>query len=918
MRNSSILILGILLFFCGAAAPASVDVTLPDTTYFPGDTLLVPVRVSDLTGLEIYSYQFKLYYDPTVVQMLGMDSTATLTQGWGSAVMNLESPGTVNLGNYGTSALSGAGVLLFLKFVLNGQPDDSTQLDIQNFEFNDADPAAIVTDGSIKILNVPVMVSFAVNIPEVVEFFIDGVKQYFPFETRWGAGSVHTISTVSPQLMSANTRAVFERWSDGGAMSHTVSVTKETQFTLYMDMEYLLTVSSQFGVALGQGWYGAGENATFSVDSLAVQGNGTRQKFAGWNGAGTGSYTGVERTNTIVITAPITETAAWQTQYLLDIESAHGAPQGEGWYDAGATASISIDSLASSVTGTRYRFESWTGIGAGSYSGVDRLAQVVVSGPIKETANWQTQFYFALNSDPADLVTFERSGWYAKNDVVTSDVAPECAGTADTTYRFQTWLIDGQAVSANPVETMMDTSHVAVAAYGIDSVRVRIITEVVDDIIISVDGVAERLPYEAFWRYQSDHVVSVAPVQFASDSTIRYMFESWSNGGAREQTVTATAAQVLELNMTTEFLLTVTTYPDGLIEFQETGWYLPGATVAVQPAPPMVVAGLDSFYFKGWQIDGAPREENPVSVIMDEPHEVVALYANVYSILGMVGNTRQKALSGVNVILSGDEADTLVTDESGSFCFNYLISGHYRVTPRLEGFSFQPEFREYTSLNQMQQHQDFVGTDIQKPVVVLLSPNGGEQFRGATEDTIRWSANDNGGIDSVIIDFSSTNGSVWQTFAALNGATVETFAWRIPDITSSTCQIRVRVIDYDGNAAFDACDGTFTIVGNSGIEASPNSPVPDEFHVAQNYPNPFNSVTAIPIQLPEKSWVTIRIFNLAGQEICLALNEELPAGHHRIHWDAQSTSMKALGSGIYFYRVEAMGRAYTRRLVYLR
>ncbi|MFZ5516478.1 MAG: cohesin domain-containing protein [Candidatus Zhuqueibacterota bacterium] len=918
MRNTSILCLGILLFFSVAALQASVEVTLPDTSYFPGDTLRVPVRVSDLTGLEIYSYQFMLHYDPAVVQMLGVDSTGSLTQAWGSAVMNLSSPGTVTLGNYGTSVLSGAGVLMYLEFALIGQSDDSTQLDVQNFEFNDANPAAVVTDGSIKILYEPVVVTFNVNIPENMEFFIDGVRHNFPFETEWGAGSVHTISTTSPQQISANTRAVFERWSDGGAMSHTVSVTENTQFTLYMDKQYLLAVSSQYGVIQGQGWYSAGESATFSVDSVVVQDNGTRQRFTGWNGVGTGSYTGAERTNTIVITAPVTETATWKTQYFVSVKSAHGTPVGEGWYDGGTSASISIDSLVSGAPGTRYLFESWTGSGAGSYSGKDRLAQFTVSGPIIEKAFWQTQFHFSLNSDPADLVIFKNAGWYNKNTVVKGDVAPEFAGTADTTYRFQTWTLDGQAVSVNPVETMMDTSHVAVAAYGIDSVRVKIVTEVADDIVISLDGVSEPLPYEAFWRYQSDHVVSVAEVQFASDSTARYAFASWSNGGAREQTLRATAAQVLELNVTTEFHLAVGTNPAGLIEFQESGWYLPGASVAVQPAPPVVVAGQDTFFFKGWQIDGAPREGNPVSVLMDEPHEVVAIYANVYSIIGMVRNTRQTSLNGAVVILSGDKTDTLVTDDSGEFFFSDLAPGDYRVTPRLEGFSFEPEFREYTSLNQMQLHQDFLGTDIQMPVVALLAPTGGEQFQGATEDTIHWSVSDNGGIDSVFIEFSSNNGGLWQLLAAFNGATVETIAWSIPDINSTTCKIRVRAIDFDGNVAVDACDSPFTIIGNSGIQADPEPQIPGEFHVAQNYPNPFNSATVIPIQLPEKSLVAIRIYNLVGQEICLLLNQELPAGHHRIHWEAKNTSLAEMGSGIYFYRVEAMGRVFTGRLVYLR
>lgn len=76
--------------------------------------------------------------------------------------------------------------------------------------------------------------------------------------------------------------------------------------------------------------------------------------------------------------------------------------------------------------------------------------------------------------------------------------------------------------------------------------------------------------------------------------------------------------------------------------------------------------------------------------------------------------------------------------------------------------------------------------------------------------------------------------------------------------------------------------------------------LPKRYRLYQNYPNPFNATTTIKYLLPKSSIVTLKIFNLAGQEIQTLVNEYLNAGEHEIKWTA-----KELPSGIYFYRLQA-------------
>jgi len=77
--------------------------------------------------------------------------------------------------------------------------------------------------------------------------------------------------------------------------------------------------------------------------------------------------------------------------------------------------------------------------------------------------------------------------------------------------------------------------------------------------------------------------------------------------------------------------------------------------------------------------------------------------------------------------------------------------------------------------------------------------------------------------------------------------------------------------------------------------------VPHEFTLGQNYPNPFNPSTTIEIGLPVRSQVTLRVYNMLGQEVALLINgRELPAGSQHVSWIVD------LSSGVYMYRMEAV------------
>ena len=85
---------------------------------------------------------------------------------------------------------------------------------------------------------------------------------------------------------------------------------------------------------------------------------------------------------------------------------------------------------------------------------------------------------------------------------------------------------------------------------------------------------------------------------------------------------------------------------------------------------------------------------------------------------------------------------------------------------------------------------------------------------------------------------------------------------------------------------------------------------PERFELFQNYPNPFNPTTAISYQLPAGGQVSLRIYNLIGQEVTVLVDEERPAGFHTQSWNAS-----AFPSGMYIYQLTAQSNGQERRIV---
>ena len=90
--------------------------------------------------------------------------------------------------------------------------------------------------------------------------------------------------------------------------------------------------------------------------------------------------------------------------------------------------------------------------------------------------------------------------------------------------------------------------------------------------------------------------------------------------------------------------------------------------------------------------------------------------------------------------------------------------------------------------------------------------------------------------------------------------------------------------------------------GQTAVNNSKSKPL--HFELKQNYPNPFNPVTSINYRLSEPNFVTIKIFNLMGQQVRVLVGEKKLAGEHTIFWNGKDDNGIKLPSSVYFCRME--------------
>ncbi len=138
-----------------------------------------------------------------------------------------------------------------------------------------------------------------------------------------------------------------------------------------------------------------------------------------------------------------------------------------------------------------------------------------------------------------------------------------------------------------------------------------------------------------------------------------------------------------------------------------------------------------------------------------------------------------------------------------------------------------------------------------------------------------------------------SSGKDFETIAFIEGHGTTTepqaYSYSDRDVIAGSYSYRLKQIDFDGTFEYSNL-----------IEV--DVPLLKEFALEQNYPNPFNPSTQIAFRLAVDSKVSLKVFDVLGQEVATLVNSNFVAGGHSVDFNASS-----LNSGVYLYRIEATG-----------
>jgi hypothetical protein len=460
-----------------------------------------------------------------------------------------------------------------------------------------------------------VQVTFSTS-PAGLSYSVDGTNYTTSQTMTLTSGAQHTIATTSPQT-STGTQNVFSGWSDGGVLSHSITISGAvTAYTASFNTTYLLTTaaapSADGTVTPPSGTYYAAN----SVVNLTATPNGG-YNFVNWTGNVANANAA---STTVTMNAPQTVTANFvinntnvtintaPTGLLVSVDggAAQAAPVNATW-QVGTQHTIATTSPQGSG-GTQYTFTSWSDAGALSHT------VTASNSTASYTATFSTTYLLTTAASPsADGTVSPVSGMYYAAGTVVPLIA-----TPNTGYNFVNWT--GSVGNTNNASTSvtMSAPQSVTANFVINNANVMIDTSPTG-LLVSVDGGAARVaPVSVTWQVGTQHTIATTSPQGSAGT--RYTFTSWSDAGALSHTVTASNSTSYTATFSTTYLLTTAAAPsaDGTVSPASGTYYAAGTVV------PLVATPHTGYNFANWTGTVAAPSSASTSVTMSAPRTVTA------------------------------------------------------------------------------------------------------------------------------------------------------------------------------------------------------------------------------------------------------------------------------------------------------
>ena len=457
--------------------------------------------------------------------------------------------------------------------------------------------------------------------PAGLQFTVDGgAAQTAPQTLSLTQGS-HTIAVATTQAGAAGTQYVFSAWSDGGAASHTITVTSSAAtYTASFTTQYQLTTAASPAAggtvtpATG-GFYNAG--TVVNLTATAASG----YQFSSWSGsvaaansaATTVTMSAAETVtaNFVSLTGITIQTNPAGLQFTVDGGAVQTAPQTLNLTQG--THTIAVATTQAGAAGTQYVFSTWSDGGAASHT------ITVTSSAATYTASFTTQYQLTTSASPAagGTVTPATGGFYNAGTVVN------LTATAASGYQFSSW--SGSVAAANSAATTVTMSAAETVTANFVSLTGITIQTNPAGLQFTVDGGAAQTAPQTLNLTQGTHTIAVATTQAGAAGT-QYVFGTWSDGGAASHTITVTSsAATYTASFTTQYQLTTAASPaaDGTVTPATGGFYNAGTVVN------LTATAASGYQFSSWSGSVAAANSASTTVTMSAAETVTANFVSV-------------------------------------------------------------------------------------------------------------------------------------------------------------------------------------------------------------------------------------------------------------------------------------------------
>ena len=284
------------------------------------------------------------------------------------------------------------------------------------------------------------------------------------------------------------------------------------------------------------------------------------------------------------------------------------------WQPA-SSHTISTTSPQSGGTGVRYVWSSWSDGGAISHT-------VAPTTNKTYTATFNKQYFLTMSHGTGGTVS-PASGWRAIGSTVSMTATP--TNNNQVSYSFSGWTGSGNGSYSgtnNPASITMNGPITEAASFTQNPVQVTVQTNPAGR-SFTVDGTPYTTAQTFSWQPASSHTISTTSPQ-SGGTGVRYVWSSWSGGGAISHTVAPTTNKTYTAAFNKQYFLTMSHGTGGTVS-PASGWRASGATVSITATP------SSGYHFTNWTGNGTGSYSgtaNPSSITMGTPISETATFTH--------------------------------------------------------------------------------------------------------------------------------------------------------------------------------------------------------------------------------------------------------------------------------------------------